>query len=860
MKKHYLPLLCTLLLCSGAAGGQTAWIRINQLGYMPHSVKVAVFLSQDGPAAQDSAGIGARYTVHGVPTLNPEPCTVNREPFTVKDAATGNTVFTGRGVPANAGRWGMNTALRLNFSPVERPGAYYIECRGAVSPAFRIDAGAYDGAADFLLNYMRQQRCGFNPYLDTLCHQHDGFMVDHPTRAGEPVDVRGGWHDASDYLQYLPTSANAVFQLLFAWQQTPDKTIFRDAHDAAGKKGGNGIPDILDEIRWGLEWMLRMNPEPEVMFNQIADDRDHAKMRNPARDSVDYGWGPGTGRPVFFITGKPQGLRQHKNRTEGVSSSAAKFASAFALGADVFRERDAPFAALLEEKAAPAFAFAASDLGCTQTVCTVSPYFYEEENYADDMELAAAVHHAVTRDGEWLAKADYWGQLEEVTPWMELGRARHYQFYPFVNLGHFYLARSGDRDIEEKYAGFMKKGLECLLQRAREYDDPFLNGIPFIWCSNNLTAAAITQARLYHQASGDPAFLEMEAALRDWLFGCNPWGPSMICGLPENGDSPTRTHSFVSELMHDIPAGGLVDGPIYRHIFESLRGIHLRHDDPYAPFQAGAAVYHDDPGDYSSNEPTMDGTASLGFYLSTMEKEGKLQKETRHRRTDARGATVRIDTSSKTVYLIFSADSLFEGAAHVLKTLDRHKVKASFFLTGNCLRIKRHEPAVREIIRKGHYLGGHSDAHLLYAAWDAGRQSLVTADSLTRDFRRNMERLETAGVDVSQLRYFLPPYEHYNAGHVRLIASLGQTAVNYTPGVPTAADYTTPGMPNYASSRELLDRLFAFEETHGLNGAIILLHPGTSETRTDKLYLHLDEIIDKLRKKGYAFDKLGMGN
>ncbi|MDR3350073.1 MAG: glycoside hydrolase family 9 protein [Prevotellaceae bacterium] len=826
MKKHYFLFFCLIVLCYSAAG-QSAWIRINQLGYMPRSVKVAVFLSQTEAGAQD---------------------------FAVKDAATGNIVFAGQGVATDAGRWGMASALRLNFSPVERNGDYYIECNGAASPVFKIDAGVYDGTADFILNYMRQQRCGFNPYLDTLCHQHDGFIAEHPTRTGESIDVRGGWHDASDYLQYLPTSANAVFQMLFAWQQTPDKTIFKDAHDATGRKGKNGIPDILDEIRWGLEWMVRMNPEPDVMFNQIADDRDHAKMRIPAYDSVDYGWGAGTGRPVFFITGKPQGLRKYKNRTEGVSSSAAKFASAFALGAAVFRDADPAFAAVLEEKAASAFTFAASDLGCTQTMCTVSPYFYEEDNYVDDMELAAVAQYTLTRNKEWLEKADDWGQLEEVTPWMELGRARHYQFYPFVNLAHFYLAQSGDRAMEEKYAGFMKKGLECILQRARGNDDPFLNGIPFIWCSNNLVAAAITQARLYHQASGDDAYLEMEAALRDWLFGCNPWGTAMICGLPGAGDSPLRTHSFVSELMHDVPYGGLVDGPIYSAIYESLRGIHLRYDDPYETFQSGAAVYHDDPGDYSSNEPTMDGTASLSFYLSTMEKAGKLQKGTAGNETDARGATVKINAGKKTVHLVFPADSVFEGAEAVLKTLSKHKIKASFFLTGNCIR--KHPKAVKEIIRKGHYVGGHSDAHLLYASWDGGRQPLVSADSLTQDFRRNMSRLQQLGIDAAQLRYFLPPYEHYNAAQVRLITALGQTVINYTPGLRTAADYTTPDMPNYLSSREIIDSLFTFEEAHGLQGAILLIHPGTHESRTDKLYLHLDEIIGRLRKKGYAFERL----
>ena len=824
-----LIILFLSLLSFVSASGQSAWVRINQLGYLPNSVKVAVFISQEE---------------------------IRTGAFQVKDLKTNQTLFTGKGAAANAERWGMKTAFRLNFSALETTGTYYIECNGVKSPSFRIDAGVYDGSADFILNYMRQQRCGYNPYLDTLCHQHDGYIVDHPTRSGEKIDVRGGWHDASDYLQYLPTSANAVFQMLFAWQQTPDKTIFKDEHDAMGKKGANGIPDILDEARWGLEWMLKMNPEPGVMFNQIADDRDHASMRLPSRDYVDYGWGKGTGRPVYFITGKPQGLRQHKNRTEGVSSSAAKFASAFTLGSMIFKNIDSAFASAMKEKSDPAYTFAESDLGCTQTACVVSPYFYEEDNYVDDMELAAIAKYAETSNSEWLKKADYWGQLEEITPWMELGRARHYQFYPFVNLGHFYLSLSGDSVFRQKYTRFMKAGLECLLKRAKEKNDPFLYGIPFIWCSNNLVSAAITQAHLYYQTSGDDSYLEMEAALRDWLFGCNPWGTSMISGLPENGTSPRRTHSFVSILMGDIPKGGLVDGPVYKSIYQSLLGIHLSYEDPFAPFQFGEAVYHDDPGDYSTNEPTMDGTASLSFYLSSMEKDGKLQKSEPDSETDTQGATVKINSGRKVIHLIFSADIAFEGGEFILQTLNKNNVKASFFLTGNCLRKKSLEPLIRKIIKQGHYVGGHSDNHLLYASWDNRQQSLVTPDSLIADLRQNRIELEKYGINTSESRYFLPPYEYYNKENIRLLRSMGQIPVNYTPGIRTPADYTTPDMPNYKSSQELIDQLFTFEKEHSLNGAIILIHPGTDASRTDKLYLRLDEIIKNLKKKGYVFESL----
>jgi hypothetical protein len=82
--------------------------------------------------------------------------------------------------------------------------------------------------------------------------------------------------------------------------------------------------------------------------------------------------------------------------------------------------------------------------------------------------------------------------------------------------------------------------------------------------------------------------------------------------------------------------------------------------------------------------------------------------------------------------------------------------------------------------------------------------------------------------------------------------------VNLTPGTGTGADYTTPDMAGYRSSDQLMERLVRFEEnTPGnLNGALLLIHPGTDPARTDKFYLRLKELIDFYTNKGYTFKKL----
>ncbi|MBV5315628.1 MAG: glycoside hydrolase family 9 protein [Prolixibacteraceae bacterium] len=796
-------------------------IRINQLGYLPHSVKVAVFLSDK---------------------------TNDISSFQLYETLSGKLVYEGNTEAADPSVWGQRAAYRLNFTAFQQEGGYYLKAGNAISPSFRISTEVYKGTADFILNYMRQQRCGYNPYLNDSCHTHDGIIVDHPTKTGQRINVVGGWHDASDYLQYTTTSANAIYQLLFAYQQNP--TAYADRFDANGKLGINGIPDILDEARWGLEWLMRMNPAKNEMYNQIADDRDHVGLRLPNKDTASYGL-ENLFRPVYFVTGKTQGLGRYKNRTTGVSSIAAKFSSSFALGALIFKNIDPQFADQMLAKSNDAWYFAKSDLGNCQTACMVSPYFYEEDNWVDDMELAAATRIPLNKQTDFQKEAKYWGELEPVSPWMELNRARHYQFYPFVNLGHALLAQSTDPVVARQFTGLMKQGLEQIRKYAGT--DPFKIGVPFVWCSNNFVVAAATQAKLYRKITGDTSFEDMETALTDWLLGCNPWGTSMICGLPAGGDYPAIPHSSLTHILKKTTTGGLVDGPVYSHIYKSLLGIALHEADEYAEFQNGKAVYHDDMGDYSTNEPTMDGTASLSYLLSSLETENESDKSL----VDSEGAVVRTDRNEKKVYLIFSAHEFAEGGKVIAQTLKKNKAKASFFFTGTFYKNADNKSLIQSLITDGHYLGAHSDGHLLYADWTKRDLSLVNQTQFAEDLKANYLKMAGFGITPEKASVFLPPYEWYNAESVDWCRQMGLKVINFTPGIRSNADYTTPVMTGYRSSETIMNDIKAFEkkDPNGLNGCIMLIHLGTAPERTDKFYNRLGELISYLKKKGYSTEK-----
>jgi hypothetical protein len=578
-----------LLLTGGLTGGASAEaaIRVNQLGYLPDAPKVAVV------CATAPLAVG---------------------PFELRDAAGRAVWGPARAEPGGAFGPCAET-YRLDFTALAREGSYVVVMGALSSPVVRIGRDVYRGAADTLLHYLRQQRSLFNPLFgDSVHHRTDAILVDHPTRAGEFVPVAGGWADAADYLQYVATSAHATAMLLLAYRDHAPS--FADVYGAAGLPGANGVADVLDEARWGLEWLVRMHPSPDLLLNQIGDDRDHAFFDLPATDSSDYGWGRGGPRPVYPCTGRPQGLFEHRNRSTGLASTAGKFASAFALGSKLFAGRDPAFAEVLAARARTAYALGRRQPGVCQTAPATAPYFYEESNWVDDMELAAAALFGLSGEPDHLRAAAEYAAREPVTPWMGRDTARHYEWFPWHNNGHYELWRVGEAAHRRQAVESYRSGLEAVARRAA---NGFRVGIPFIWCSNNLMASFAMQARLYRAMTGDATFAAHEAAALDWLCGANPWGTSMVIGLPRDGVSPRDPHSVVArELGTDTQKGGLVDGPVYRSIFENLRGIRLFGEDEYAPWNTGFIVYHDDFGDYSTNEPIMDGTANLVYVLAAL--------------------------------------------------------------------------------------------------------------------------------------------------------------------------------------------------------------------------------------------------
>lgn len=216
---------------------------------------------------------------------------------------------------------------------------------------------------------------------------------------------------------------------------------------------------------------------------------------------------------------------------------------------------------------------------------------------------------------------------------------------------------------------------------------------------------------------------------------------------------------------------------------------------------------------------------------------------------DEHGAIIRSDSSQASIYLCFTGHDFADGFEYVLSVLDSFQIKASFFLTGDFLR--NHTKWTQQIIKGHHYLGIHSDQHLLYNDWEDRNQLLIAPEQIRTDIQNNLIELKKLTTQPSPI--WMPPYEWYNLQITEIAQEFGLTAVNFSPGTLSNADYTTPEMNNYRSSDLIFDSIINFEEENGMNGFHLLIHPGVHPNRKDKFYYHLPELIEYFQSKGYHF-------
>ncbi|HEX2036304.1 MAG TPA: polysaccharide deacetylase family protein [Chloroflexota bacterium] len=224
----------------------------------------------------------------------------------------------------------------------------------------------------------------------------------------------------------------------------------------------------------------------------------------------------------------------------------------------------------------------------------------------------------------------------------------------------------------------------------------------------------------------------------------------------------------------------------------------------------------------------------------------------------AHGGIIRARRDRRALALCYTGHEFGECLPVILDELEGRGVHASFFLTGDALRAPEFQPQVERLVAGGHYLGPHSDTHLLYCEWEPQRRTRVSRETLVADLEANLAAIERYGVPRASVTYFIPPYEHYNETIVAWCADLGLTVINYTPGTLSVADWTPRDFPRYRSTDEIYESIYRKErdDPHGLNGFLLLMHAGAGPGRPDKSSRRLGELLDYLLERGYALQRV----
>ena len=254
----------TFLPVTARGAASDAHIRVDQFGYRRYSRKVAVL----------------REPVTGYDAPNPYTPSPVME---LRRATDDRVVFSGNIEAWNNGAEHSQSgdkAWWFDFSIYRRPGEYYIydPLNGISSETFRIADDVYDEVLQQALRVFYYQRCGTAkqlPYAeggwtDSACHlgphqDTDCRLVTNPDPSTSR-DLSGGWHDAGDYNKYINYADATMHSLLDAYEYAPD--VWTD--DINIPESGNGIPDILDEMRWELEWFLKMQTADGSVLHKLS--------------------------------------------------------------------------------------------------------------------------------------------------------------------------------------------------------------------------------------------------------------------------------------------------------------------------------------------------------------------------------------------------------------------------------------------------------------------------------------------------------------------------------------------------------------------------------------------------------------
>lgn len=508
-------------------------VNLNQIGYRPGDIKTAVFRGK---------ALGSTFQVIG---------------------EDGKAVYTGK-LPAAKldAASGEETAVGT-FTQVTVPGRYTLRCRDSESYPFVIGEGAYEACFQDAARVFFLQRCGCGlseelagDFAHPACHTGEALLYG----SQEKIDVSGGWHDAGDYGRYIVPAAKTVADLLLSYEMNP--SAYTDGWNIP--ESGNTIPDVLDEVRYELNWMLRMQAETGGVYHKVT--------------CLTF---PGEVMPQLEIA---------QLYVSPVSLTATgDFAAVMALSARIYAPLDKDFAATCLKAARRAWDYLAKEenKGGFHNPKEIVTGEYPDTEDRDERYWAACELYRATGEAPYLQAAEelLLSNAPEGLGWDAVG--------DYGNMAYLAIEEA-DPALAEKVKNSMTKRADDLLALAEQDGYEITLGMDYPWGSNMTAANHAMHFLFAKQLAPEKAEVYQNAALNNlhYLMGKNPMG---ICYITGYGTVSTQSpHHRPSQAAGKAVPGMLAGGP--------NSGL----QDPYAATvlagQPPAKCYADNAQSYSTNE------------------------------------------------------------------------------------------------------------------------------------------------------------------------------------------------------------------------------------------------------------------
>ncbi len=527
-------------------------IKVNQIGYNIYDQKICVFPYTQG----DSFDVVNVETNTVVYTGSIKNKTVNEK--------TGETNYIG------------------DFTNVMTPGKYRIESQiVGTSYEFEINDNLYDSIQNQLLKMISLQRCGIaldsswaNGFTHEQCHNEEATIYGTDFKK----DVTGGWHDAGDYGRYTKTGTKTLTDLLFGFLANSE--IHSDA--AGILESGNNIPDILDEARVELEWLLKMQTDSGEVYGKAVTPTLPGDI-SPDKDV----------QPIYLLS--PE------------TSMAGDFIGVMALASDVYREYDQEFAnrCLAAAKLSWNYLVSMTNTGVILNPTEINAGEYRDAYDNDDRFYAAISLWKVTKDDSYLeaAKDLFLSDSNSANgvSWQNVGGYGRYLYLMDVDA-------KKDKEFYELLLESLKTEVD--LKAGVAFADGYNTALThYSWGSNGSIVEDGILFMMAYNVIGDMNYRQLAIEQLNYIFGKNALNMTFVSEFGRN--SPKNMHHRLSKANNSTLVGALVGG------------VNADRDDNTAKLLGdnipSAKVYLDNYNSYSTNEVTIYWNGSLINLLSLLQ-------------------------------------------------------------------------------------------------------------------------------------------------------------------------------------------------------------------------------------------------